>query len=137
MASTIPTKKANKKHTLEADDACGLMHTALRKCCDSKITSAAYHLIQMIHVRPEIWDPWILLGKIVAKRINESGNKPLEALKVAAGHLNEAWLDICDKERTAGREPPSGARNALYALTCILELFSEEDLVGMSSYLED
>ena len=128
---------ATKKRALEAEDACGLMHTALRKCCDSKITSAAYHLIQMISIKPELWDPWRLLGKIVARRMNESGNTPFDALKIAVGHLDEAWDDIWEKEHNASREPPSGARNALYALTCILDLFSEEDLRGMSSYLGD
>ncbi len=61
-----------KKNDIEGIDACVCMHTALRKCCDSKITSAAYNLIHIIDIRPEKFDAWRILGNLVAEGMNRS-----------------------------------------------------------------
>jgi hypothetical protein len=125
------------KTKLDYADVCSLMHTALRKCCDSKITSAAYNLVHTIDIKPEMWDPWRLLGKIVARRMNESGNKPVEALKIGIEHLDDQWQEIAAREWEAHREPPDNARSTMSVLACILKCFDESDLEGMVSYLDD
>ena len=57
----VEKKAAKPKNDLTAYDACVFMHTALRKCCDSKATSAAYNLVHVIgHLNlPEALNPWV------------------------------------------------------------------------------
>jgi hypothetical protein len=127
--------KPKENPPLEGNDACVLMHTALRKACDSKITSAAYNLIHTIHIEPEKWDPWRMLGALVAKELN-AGKKPVPALESAIARLDNVFMDQVvayrDKEMV-----PDDARSMMYALKCTLECFAASDVRGMASYLEE
>lgn len=125
--------------TMDGSEACALIHTALRKCCDSKITSAAYNVIRMIETPRHLdrVNPWRLLGKAVAKRLDEDA-KPVVALRAAVDHLLDDYYDELDKMPYSERE---GARNKtidqLHALQCTFQCFSKDDLVGASWFLKE
>jgi hypothetical protein len=127
--------KSKKNPPLDGTDACQLMHTALRKACDSKITSAASNLIHIIHITPEKWNPWRMLGALVAKELN-AGKKPAAALEHAIAKLDDTYMDqvVADRDK---EKIPDGACSTMYALKCTLECFSKDDVKGMASYLED
>jgi hypothetical protein len=123
-----------KKQQLAPNDACVCMHTALRKCCDSRITSAAYNLIHLIHIEPSKWNAWVMLGRLVVERM-EGGKKPAEALQEAIERLEDAFYDQAMKSREAGESEPDQARSIMYALRCTLECFSPKDIEGMAEFL--
>lgn len=124
---------------MDGPEACSLIHTALRKCCDSKITSAAYNVIRMIETprRLDGVNPWRLLGTAVAKRLDE-GAKPVVALRAAIDHLDDDYYDELEKMPYSERE---GARSKtidqLHALQCTFQCFSKDDLVGASWFLKE
>jgi hypothetical protein len=137
-ATTIEAK-------ITGGDACVCMHTALRKACDSKITSAVYNLVHLVDVEPAKYDPWRFLGQLVADRLNE-GEKPVEALKNAHAELEdkflalvlpESWNKSHARERSRNDEPPAEARTWMYALSCAMHCFSKNDWNGMAAYLGD
>lgn len=122
---------------LNGADACIIMHTALRKCCDSKITSAAYHLIQLINIEPPEQNAWRILGNMVAKMIN-MGLEPLVALRRAVRHLNDEFCrEVVKPANQGGPKEVENARATMHALQCTLECFDETDLQGMAGYLDD
>lgn len=125
----------SKKEPLEGFDVCMYLHTALRKSCDSSITSAAYNLIHMIDFQPRKFDPWWAYGNIVARLI-QNKKKPLEAAKAAVELLDREFCDVRNKARDAGEGFPDGCMQAMHALKCTLECFDANDWAGFVSYLE-
>jgi hypothetical protein len=123
---------------LTATDACVAMHTALRKQCDSAITSAAYNLIHIICDLdlPEDVDPWRLLGGFVARAVN-AGNGAKLALRTAVrdGALSEQYHKAKCARKDRGEAVPDVAHHATYALECTLRCFSDDDMEGMVSYV--
>ncbi len=133
------TNKTEATEKLTGADACVCMHTALRKCCDSKITSAAYNLIHMINFKPDKFDPWRFFGGLVAERVNH-GEKPASAVQAAIDELSDRFLDQLDSKENRAlprAELPDGALNALYALRCIFQCFSKGDITAVAAYLGD
>jgi hypothetical protein len=126
-----------KKVELDGSDACVLMHTALRKLCDSKITSAVYNLVHLIcDYEPEHFSPWRLLGELVAFNMRR-GASPEDALRAAHRVLGDAMNERIVKRREAGEEPASEVRQALSALEYTMACFSDEDWAGMAGYLAE
>lgn len=122
----------------EGTDVCMCMHTALRKYCDSNITSAAYNLIHLIcdsSVKPK-HSPWRLLGRLTANRLNASV-APIPAVMAAVDNLDDAYFDhVVTPRRKKGKGWPKGARQWLYALQCTLQCFDESDWEGLVALLE-
>lgn len=134
--------KAAKKEEakMSGADACVLMHTALRKSCDSPITSAAYNLIHMIeepHI-PREHNPWIMFGELVAAAVN-AGEDPTKALGrlVHGRKLEDAWGAKYYGPPGRGERPkaPDIARVAMYALSCTFRCFTKQDFEGMAVHL--
>jgi hypothetical protein len=116
------------KLALDGPDVCACMHTALRKCCDSPITSAAYNLIYLIDL-PE-FDPWQFYGGLVAELLG-AGEKPVEAAVGAARTLEDKYMSFV---REKGGNP---RRQALLALSCTFECFNEKDWEGFAAFLAE
>jgi hypothetical protein len=114
--------------------ACMAMHTALRKRCDSKITSAAYNIIHLIDVKPVRFNAWKILGNLVAKRLNQ-GDKPLVALKSSHAELEAAFFTVIRQATDKTERIPAEARSSMYALSCTMACFEKKDWEGMSAYL--
>lgn len=127
--------KSKKKETFDGSDVCVCLHTALRKSCDSHITSAAYNLIHMIRVEPEKFNAWRIYGDIVAQLMSK-GEKPLPAAKKAIELTDDAFYKEVEKARPAEGRPPEGSTAALHALLCTLRCFDANDWAGFVSYLE-
>jgi hypothetical protein len=126
------TKKTKTKMT--GGEACGLMHTALRKICDSKATTAMYNVVHLICDARVPLSAWNLLGKLVAEGLNEV-EKPTSSvasriLVEAVARLGDVWDE--DRARTA-----SDATHQLHAMTSIFSLFSKADFDGMAAFLSD
>jgi hypothetical protein len=131
--------KPKEDPPLDSSDACMLMHTALRKACDSKITSAAYNLIHLIELKPDRYNPWLLLGELVADKRN-AGMKPVTALQQSIVAMSDIFQDRLRKARDSTAETvavPDNARQWMLVLQCTLECFDKNDLEGMASYLEE
>lgn len=129
-----------QKVEMSAEDACVCMHTALRKCCDSKITSAAYNLIHVLcnlNIQPKRYDPWHILGKLVAEKVNSTPPAPpAAALRnvIRSGALTDA---LYEEKRKDEKTFPIDATSAMWALQCTLQCFAEEDINGMAAYLKE
>ena len=124
---------------LEGTDVCICLHTALRKYCDSKITSAAYNLIHLIcntKLKPKHC-PWHLFGDMVAE-IMSAGQRPLMAVKHSIHHLDDQYFKrVIEPRRKKGKSAyPKDARTWLHALQCTLECFDEHDLGAFVALLE-
>lgn len=120
-------------------DACMVMHTALRKCCDSKITSAVYNLVHLIcamNIKPEQLDPWRLLGELVVEQMTNDG-APAVALRRAAKKLTDRYMDRYCEARDKGLALPSEQLCAMHALACSLACFDDKDWAGMAEYLSE
>lgn len=129
------------KPPLVREDACILMHTALRKCCDSRASANAYnviHLICALRVEPRGLDPWLVLGENVAGVVN-GWKSPLTGphLKECTEALEDLWHERMRQHRGEQRQAsePEHARNALYALLCAFRMFDASDWAGMATYL--
>jgi hypothetical protein len=133
----------SKKPKMTGADACVAMHTALRKCCDSPITSVAYNLIHMIgdaEIKPRSLDPWLMLGEMMAEQLAKGPGHSVEIVIEFAGkeELLRRWAATNDARRKAGRpDAPTRASNALHALVCTLRCFSRADIEGMTTYLDE
>lgn len=125
------------KEKIEGQDACVMMHTALRKCCDSKITTAAYNLIHIIDVEPASLNAWRILGDLVAEDVNK-GMRGRAALERAAEKLDRVFHDEYARARDGdGARPPENAKSTMWALLSTLRCFDENDLEGMAAYLDE
>lgn len=138
--ATKTNRMKMKKPALEGNDACMLMHTALRKACDSKITSSVYNMIHLVDIKPEKYDPWRFLGKLVADRLNE-GAEPVQALGMAHTEWERRFLDFWLEGRKRDSDQPSApsddARTWMYALSSAMHCFSDSDWKGMAAFLGD
>lgn len=127
--------KTAKRQRIQGSDACVMMHAALRKVCDSKITSSVYNMVHLIGVKPDEFDPWRFFGQLVADQLNLHVKKPVEALKTAHTEFEDKVLNALHEAKTKGVEPPAEARTWLYALSCAMACFSANDWAGMAAYL--
>lgn len=125
---------------MTGDDVCVLMHTALRKACDSKPTTAAYLLIHMIENRTGHVNPWPLLGKMLAEQIAEDHDPELVLVQIIGdGRSNSPW----EREWTRMEDLATGDhrlrsdeyRRWLDATISVFALFSAEDWRGMVEFL--
>lgn len=135
--SNMPNKK-NKpvKPSLTAQDVCVCMHTALRKICSSKITSAAYNLIHLIkNIQPPELDPWVMFGELVAKELRSNKTEPYKAIETAVSCLEDTWFDAQQKATPAFM--CGDARTWMYTLLCTLRCFETIDIACMGTYLID
>lgn len=126
-----------KKQMMFPEDACMLVHSALRKVCYSPATSAAYNVIHLINVKPRALDPWVLFGLCVADAINKSeGEIDGDDLKSIAAELNDTWFEVREKREKKGLPADSGnGVTSLYALTGIFRLFSEKDWESIAEFI--
>lgn len=116
---------------LEGHDVCCLIHTALRKCADSPITTAAYNLIHVIHVKSERFDPWLMFGTMVAERLQDM--TPQEAFAHALEGFDDRFFSLADHSS----DYPDGCRHLAWALEGVLRCFSKADIAAAAAYLED
>lgn len=119
---------------IDGSDACVFMHTALRKACDSKITSCVYNLVHLIDIKPKKFDPWCFLGKLVADRLN-GGEKSVQALKAAHHELEDKFLDMIHVDQKMRDQVPENTIATMYALSCAMACFDKADWEGMAAYL--
>lgn len=126
---TTVKKDEKKKHVwrayVEPVDLAAPLHTALRKCCDSKPTSALWNLI---YVCDDGWG-WYLeqFHKRLKKAETEEG--VIRAAKKAA---------TCTDLSTAEGEyevVPDGMRHEVYGLLCVMAMFDEHDWAGFISFI--
>ncbi len=104
------------------DMGCNL-HTALRKCCDSPITSAAWNIV---HVMPqEAWRSF--LAAMV-------GSKTGADLKIRF----HAWYEgtAQDVESSLSKADRHNDRSIAVTFRCILRVFDDDDWDGMAGFLE-
>lgn len=122
---------------LDGSDVCVAIHSALRKVCDSKITSAAYNLIQLIETPPQLekLNPWILLGKSVADHLAD-GIDPAKALRLAVGGLGDTYYEALDT-MSSRRDDRGNTGDQLRALTCTFQCFTNDDYECAAAYLYD
>jgi hypothetical protein len=133
-----PIKDINKY------EACGSMHTALRKCCDSHASSALYNLIWILKF-PDEFNPWIVFGELVAQHINQTNAKHtrtlnreqaiLVILKLSVASLSSTYEDMIIEAKGRGEKLPERCEPALYAVDGVLQSMDDEDLGRMGCYL--
>lgn len=129
--------RAKKRPPLEAFDVCNFTHTALRKQCDSKITSAAYNLIHLIDVKPSRFDAWLFYGGLVAEKLR-AGMAPVLAVRQAAETLDDMFFArVIRPAREKDERLPDHAQTIMHALYCTFACFSAGDWEGMAAYLGD
>ncbi len=132
---------------MNGSDACLLMHTALRKCCDSSATSALYNLVHLCKVQPNKFSPWLFFGNLVVEHLaNKSapsrkagrhGKPVLYALKKAHQELPDRFFsEVLDIAKEAGTVPFEAER-WLYALKCTMDLFNDDDWERMGAFLSE
>lgn len=119
---------------IDGPDACCMMHTALRKCCDSTITSAVYNMIHLVDVKPTKFCPWHLFGELVADQI-VAGYSPVDAIHNAYSKWKDKFDDIYMAAKNKSEPVPDNVFNWFYSLYCSMGCFSESDWIGMSSFL--
>jgi hypothetical protein len=135
MAGKKPVKIATKKREpLGPSDVCLCMHTALRKVCDSKITSSVYNMVHLVAIKPEKYDPWRFFGQLVVVRLGANA-PPAFAVRGAHAALEDEFVDVLIEAKGAGVEIPREALTWMYALSCAMHCFSARDWEGMASYL--
>ncbi len=134
------------RREMTGGDACLMMHTALRKCCDSKITSCLYNLVHLVDIRPEKFDPWRIYGGIVADLVN-ARLPPKVAVKTAHERLRERFNSVMEhaerdrqarsiaRETSLPVEAPREATTWMFAIDCALACFADSDWEAMAEYL--
>jgi hypothetical protein len=141
------TKK--KKSQLTAHEACYAMHCALRKVCDSPLTSALYNLVHLCESPVDsIQSPWEFFGEKVAVCMNE-GLDPVEAVEKCIGAKGSSWdrlgstyLDYLRAAREKGpmrlNEDAEGKlRQWGYAFESMLRCLSKDEIGRMAAYLAE
>lgn len=126
MAKRVMENRKDKPVPELPWEECGAaMHTALRKVCDSKITSLAYNVVRLVDAG------WSAYARLVAAEL-AAGSQPVAAAKTAA-----AKLDHLD-ERQEGNEwlTKEKARSEQMALVCTFALFTPIDWECFAAYLE-
>lgn len=131
--------KTTKREPITREDACMMMHTALRKCCDSKPTSVMYnaiHLICALEIKPRNLDPWLVFGELVAEIVNTSRTRIVGGdVKDAANKLDDAWWERNKKRKERDRPSPDNAQPSMYMMTSVFRMFDANDWDGMAAYL--
>ena len=129
---------------MDGDDVCVSLHTALRKCCDSKATTAAYNLIHLIQDKPGHVNPWRVLGDLVATQTPGSSPASVvlrKTVTVQPGEFESLWVQAWSKrefETMKNERLSDTGRDLLHwtkSLSAIFELFNENDWKGMAAYL--
>lgn len=133
------------REEITGDDCCVAIHTALRKCCESKITTATYNLVFLIGdlKLPARWDPWLAFGKLVARRINANAAAGeqvsavvcRDAIQYAIGQLEAPFTKLRSIAREKNRVIPEGHHHALYALRYTLQCLRPDDIESMAALL--
>lgn len=133
-----------KIEDIRGNDVCMCLHTALRKCCDSRITTAAYNLVHLIcdSQLPEEYDPWRLYGELVAIELNKPhrvvarSKADIQSCAItAAKRLDDTFMGRRAAAREAGVTIPSRCTTSLHALVSTLECFDAKDWKGFVGYL--
>lgn len=136
----------NEKQKIGGNDACVLMHTALRKLADSPATSAFYNAVQILpEIKPRALNPWLILGEMVADALDE--NPGWEVSHIAGfldgasshrvGRLEKVFFERLTEHRRAGKNEPAHATSALYLLLSLFRLFKPSDFAAMAGYLKE
>src|SRR5512135_587904 len=132
--------EAKSKSQIAGNDACVYMHTALRKVCDSPMTTAAYNLIHLLcslEFHPNRLDPWRMFGQLVADRVNK-GEKPAQAAKAANDQLDDLFMDEFCKVRDDKKERlDENCRTSMYTLHSVFRCFTDDEWDRMTSYLSE
>lgn len=112
----------------EADELGGALHTALRKACDSKPTSAMWNLIYVCD------NGWLWYLEQFFKRLQKAKTHDgvIDAAKRAASCTS---MTASEAEYTKIPSEPEGIRHEVYSLICVLDLFDERDWEGFVAYL--
>lgn len=103
---------------LNPSDVCASLHVALRKACDSTVTSALWNLIHVLD--DDVMHAWIEVGKAIVEELN-AGSVPKEALRSV----------IYRKTPNLHRQ----AHHAYRAIRLLVEMFDEKDLEAAVSFL--
>jgi hypothetical protein len=132
--------KTDETTKWDGSDVCVAVHTAMRKLCDSKITSAAYNLIHLICAAKlkAKHSPWRLFGAVLAEHLNHDPKVDAANIaKRAANSLDDLYYErIAEPRRKEGKDAyPEGTRNWLHALQCTLQCFDEDDWAAAVAYL--
>jgi len=141
MSVEAKTDETTTDEKWEGSDVCVAIHTAMRKLCDSKITSAAYNLIHLIcqaNLKAK-YSPWRLYGDLLAEHLNKNPEVDIANIAMrAANSLDDKYYErIVVPRREKGKESyPDGVRNWLHALQCTLQCFNEGDWAATVAYLE-
>lgn len=128
--------------SLDGSDVCVSIHTALRKCCDSKTTTAAYNLIHLITGAEEslvnYLNPWLMFGDRVAYWL-AAQMSPKEAWGHAIEELDERWRDKLLERMSKGMSPSDYSREKtyLYTLLPLFQSFSEREIEGAVTFLHE
>ncbi len=105
-----------------------MVHTALRKACDSTITSIAYNMIHATN------GPWGAFVSLVYSQFNWS--RPEESFAERVDELSE-WLPTTNELKEVGHELTGEERSMLIALILTFKLFDGDDWKGACAYLKD
>lgn len=101
------------------------LHTALRKCCDSTVTSLAYNLIAMRSMSGP-WEEYLSAAWPLLQGVG-TDEEVVRALKRAVGVGLDVWEDDDARERELTRERS--------ALLCCFKLFTTEDFLAMAAWV--
>ena len=119
-------------------NACISMHTALRKVCDSHITSAAYNFITLIDVKPIALDPWRIFGRLVAQKIVQDPKRlPTLILQEAHRELEDELHRVVDSHLKINSTQPKNLTLIFNTLNCIFKCFTQADWDCMAAYLSE
>ena len=109
---TTKTRRRSKKIKIDRDDLGECIHTALRKCCDSPATSAAWNVI---YLTDEGWGHYLDVA--------------FQNLKGATE--DNAWQRL----RSAAEAMDFMGNHGRSALYSIFRCFTEDDWKGFASFL--
>ena len=125
-------ESVSKKETIEdvGSNVAAAMHTAIRKCCDSRETSAAWSVIHLLRYA------WGAYGRLVAELIIR-GQDPATAAQNAVSQLQELsvgpayeqvpWLSWLSEQN---------GETERWALFGVLRLIKEDDWPGVVAFLD-
>jgi len=111
------------------------LHTALRKCCDSRPTSIAYNLIHEID--SVVWHDYLdyLRDKLKGVKFKDKQHLAI----VMAGHtvlyFDDEWRKRLGDKKNDSAYRKKFTNGITLSLKCAFELFSEEDYRGYCAYL--
>lgn len=107
------------------------LHTALRKACDSKATSAAWNLIEILN------EPWSIYLDLLLKELKEAKRPSLSDLREFTLDLWHPFGEIDQIVRDDRGSAARKDRRLITALGCVFEMFDDVDWHGYGSYLDE